>query len=79
MLGVGPCQERKCWSAFGEGAIFMLSRIELVGALRFDLWDGGEGALMAGLAGDGDGEFMDSLRIQLLKSSCSLEMAVRFS
>ena len=50
VLGVGPCQERsilgprqKCYNAFGVGAIFMIlrrvpSRIELLGALRFDVW-----------------------------------------
>ena len=45
------------------GAIFMLSRrvpsrIELVGAPRFDLWAGGVGDAMSGMAGDGVGGFM---------------------
>ena len=52
------------------------SRIELIFAPRFDLWDGGAGAVMAVLAEDGVGGFMDDLGIQLLKRSHSLEMTV---
>ena len=79
-LGVGPCQERrretepsrKCWSVFGVGEIFMLSRrvisrIELVGAPQFDLRAGGEGDVIVGGAGE------------LLKRSRSLDMAVSCS
>ena len=80
VLGVGPCQERrretepsrKCWSVFGVGEIFMLSRrvisrIELVGAPQFDLGAGGEGDVIVGGAGE------------LLKRSRSLDMAVSCS
>ena len=55
------------------------SRIELVGAPRFDLRAGGAVAVMAGLAGDGVGGFMNTLGIQLFKRSRSLEMEVRCS
>ena len=55
------------------------SHIELVGAPKFDLWAGGAGAVMAGLAGDNVGGFIDALGIQLLKRSCSLEMLVSCS
>ena len=59
------------------GTIFMLSRrvpswIELVGAPRFDLWAGGVGDEMAGMAGDGVGGFMGALGIQLLKRFAQL-------
>ena len=55
------------------------SQIELVGALRFDLWAGGEGGVMAGLSGDGFGGFMDALVIHLFKRSPRLEMVVSCS
>ena len=52
------------------------SCIELVGALRFYLWSGGAGDVMASMTGDGVGGFMDALGIQFLKRSRSLEMVV---
>ena len=52
------------------------SQIELVGAPRFELWVGEAGAVMAGLASDGVGGFMDALGIQLMKRLRRLEIAV---
>ena len=53
------------------------SRIELVVAPRFDLGDGGAGAVM--MSRTGDGGIMNALGIKLLKSSRRLEMSVSCS
>ena len=82
VLGVGPCRiSQKCWSVSGLGEIIMIFRrvpsyIELLGAPLFDLWAGGEEAVIVSMAGDGVGGFMDDLGIQFLKRSRSLEMVV---
>ena len=55
------------------------SRIELVVSTSFVAEAGEAGYFLVGGDGDGVSVFMDSLGIQLLKRSCSLEMYVSFS
>ena len=52
------------------------SLIELEGATRFSVGEGGAGNLMVGGAGGSVGGSMDTLGIQLLKRSRSLDMEV---